>query len=392
MRIIAAPHLLTLLSALLILISLLLNASAPISPDSTSTATERVPVLAYYYIWFDEQSWDRAKTDYPLLGRYSSDDKEVMLQHIMWAKSAGIDGFIVSWKSTDKLNFRLEQLIQLAEQEDFKLAIIYEGLDFDRNPLPVEQVDADVDYFIDHYASSPAFDVFDKPMIIWSGIWKFTNEEIQAVTEGRRDRILIIASEKNLNGYQRVSNLVDGNAYYWSSVNPKTHPGYAEKLDAMGALVHAKGGIWIAPAAPGFDALLIGGTTVVERDDGETLRTEMSIALRSAPDAIGLISWNEFSENSHIEPSHNYGYRYLEILAEIQGSPRLVPTNTSTMATTLTSTTTTAISDFDSSIPGDTVKDPNPGRITALSLLTALVFMSLLAIFRRKGTNSEKSG
>jgi len=44
-----------------------------------------VPVLAYYYIWFDTESWDRAKKDHPLLDRYSSGDAEVMRQHIQWA-------------------------------------------------------------------------------------------------------------------------------------------------------------------------------------------------------------------------------------------------------------------------------------------------------------------
>ena len=34
------------------------------------------------------------------MGRYSSDDRDVMRQQVRWAKRAGIDGFIVSWKST----------------------------------------------------------------------------------------------------------------------------------------------------------------------------------------------------------------------------------------------------------------------------------------------------
>src|SRR5512140_3352310 len=63
-----------------------------------------IPTLAYYYIWFDVKSWDRAKIDTPLLGRYSSDDRAVMREQIRWAKAAGIKGFIVSWKSTDTLN------------------------------------------------------------------------------------------------------------------------------------------------------------------------------------------------------------------------------------------------------------------------------------------------
>lgn len=282
----------------------------------TETPDNSVPLLAYYYIWFDTQSWDRAKTDYPILGRYSSDNAEVMRRHIRWAKAAGIDGFIVSWKSTEKLNRRLDQLTRIAAEENFKLAINYESLDFHRNPLPPEQVDADLNYFVQHYANHPVFSLFDKPLVIWAGTWEFSLNEINRVTQTKRNDLLILASEKNVEGYQRLAEFVDGDAYYWSSVNPQSHSGYLDKLTAMGEAIHTNGGMWIAPAAPGFDARLVGGTSVVERKDGETLKTELNTALRSIPDAVGLISWNEFSENSHIEPSQSYGNLYLEVLTE----------------------------------------------------------------------------
>jgi len=282
----------------------------------TDTPDNSVPVLAYYYIWFDPQSWDRAKKDYPLLGRYSSDDADVMRRHIEWAKAAGIDGFIVSWKSTEKLNHRLDQLVKIAEEENFKLAINYESLDFDRNPLSPEQVDTDLNYFVEHYANHSVFKLFEKPMVIWSGTWEFSLDEIKSVTQTKRNNLLILASEKNVEGYQGLSEFVDGDAYYWSSVNPDSHSSYLDKLTAMGEAIHNNGGIWIAPAAPGFDARLVGGTSVVERKNGQTLKTELNTALQSLPDAIGLISWNEFSENSHIEPSQTYGNLYLKVLAQ----------------------------------------------------------------------------
>jgi len=291
-------------------------ASFPFLPI-TETPAEPTPVLAYYYIWFDTRSWNRAKTDYPLLGRYSSDNSRVMRQHIRWAKQAGIDGFIVSWKGTYKLNRRLQQLVRIAEQENFKLAIIYESLDFERNPLPAEQVAADLKYFIDRYADKEVFRVFEKPMVIWSGTWNFSVKEIQRDVQDKRKHIFILASEKNVKGYQRLAELVDGDAYYWSSVNPDTHSGYPDKLIDMGKAVHENGGIWVAPAAPGYDSRLLGGTTVVDRKDGETLRRQLEAALRSEPDAVGLISWNEFSENSHIEPSQNYTHEALKVLGEV---------------------------------------------------------------------------
>lgn len=154
-------------------------------------------------------------------------------------------------------------------------------------------------------------------MLIWSGIWEFSTQEVASVVQNKRDHILILASEKNVKGYQRVSSLVDGDAYYWSSVDPDTHPGYLEKLVAMGEAVHEDGGLWVVPAAPGFDARLVGGDRVVNRDNGATLEKQLNAALRAAPDAVGLISWNEFSENSHIEPSRVYGFRYIEFLADV---------------------------------------------------------------------------
>ena len=276
------------------------------------------PLFAYYYIWFNGTSWDRAKTDYPVLGRYSSDDRGVMRQHVAWAKRAGIDGFIVSWKSTPVLNRRLERLAEVAGAEHFKLLVIYQGLDFYREPLPAWRIAHDLDWFRTHMAERTAFRAFRKPVVIWSGTWRFSRSDVAAVTRGRRDGLLILASERNVEGYRRLAGLVDGDAYYWGSVNPRTYPDQAGKLQALGRAVHSAGGIWIPSAAPGFDARLVGGTSVVARQGGDTLREQLDAAASSDPDALGLISWNEFSENTHVEPSVRHGFRYLDVVADVR--------------------------------------------------------------------------
>ena len=341
---------------------------------AAAPADRPTPVFAYYYIWFTPShapstvpttgsvSWNRPKSDYPLLGRYSSDERPVMEKHIRWAKQAGIDGFIVSWKSTEVLNRRLERLIRAASKNDFKLLIIYQGLDVGREPLPVERVAADLDLFRDRYSGSKVFDAFDAPAVVWSGTWEFSRKQVEAVTRTRRDDLLILASERDRQGYERLADLVDGNAYYWSSVNPDTYPGYERKLDEMGRSVHAHGGLWIAPAAPGFDARSVGGTTVVDRKGGATFRRQLDAATGSGPDAIGLISWNEFSESTHIEPSERYGPRYLEVLADILGAEN------------------PAVGDLDSSEPAAT------DERHALALLGGLVVLVIggVAVVRRR--------
>lgn len=283
-------------------------------------AADKPPLLAYYYIWYGESSWDRGKSDYPLLGRYSSDDRSVMEQHVKWAKAAGIDGFIVSWKSTESLDRRLAQLRDVAAEQDFKLAIMYQGLDFDRKPLDVNRIAVDLDFFVQTYGDDPVFDIFGMPLVVWSGTWEYTPEQVASITAPLRQNLLMLASEKNVRGYERLARWVDGDAYYWSSVDPSTYPDYQGKLDAMSHAVHQHGGLWIAPAAVGFDARLVGGERVVERGDGENLRTQMNAATRSSPDAIGLISWNEFSENSHIEPSVNFDAQSVIALARVRGA------------------------------------------------------------------------
>ena len=112
-----------------------------------------------------------------------------MERHVDWAKHAGIDGFIVSWKSTPVLNRRLERLIEVADAKHFRLLVIYQGLDFHREPLPASRVGADLDFFIGRFAGDRAFESFGKPVVIWSGTPKFSRAELAEVTEPRRDAL-----------------------------------------------------------------------------------------------------------------------------------------------------------------------------------------------------------
>jgi len=300
------------------------RASAPQAPRVAALSrrvTSPTPLLAYYYIWFNHSSWNRAKKDYPLIGTYSSSDPNVMRHQIQQAKSAGINGFIVSWKNTRLNNQRLRLLMTVAAQQHFKLAMIYQGLDFYRHPLPVSEVAADFVAFRDKFASDPVFlRLSGKPLTIWSGTWAFSHAEVAEVTRAVRPGMLVLSTEKNVAGFRRIADVTDGDAYYWSSVNPATNTHYGSKLDQISSAVHHDGKYWIAPFAPGFDARMVGGHQLVARDSGQTLRTEYATAVRSSPDVLGLISWNEFSENSYVEPSQRYRYQSLDALRQLRGT------------------------------------------------------------------------
>jgi hypothetical protein len=210
-------------------------------------------------------------------------------------------------------------LRNVADETDLELAIMYQSR-FSRDPLPVAQVRQDLEQFADAYADDPVFQVLGpRPVVAISGTWHYSEEDLRFMTESVASRLQILGTEKSVKGYERVAPVVQGNLYYWSSADPERTPSYETKLQAMSDAVHAHCGLWVAPVAPGFDARDVGGRSVVDRRDGKTLRSSWEASTASAPDALGVISWNEYSENTHIEPSTTFGTRYLDVLRELTG-------------------------------------------------------------------------
>lgn len=210
-------------------------------------------------------------------------------------------------------------------------------------------------------------EIFFEQVGLWVRIGRHPIErQVGTTLQGRRDKLLLLASDRDVAGVMRLQGLVDGDAYYFSPVNPDTFNSYQSKLTAMAQVVHSQGGLWIAPASPGFGARRIGGTTVVDRKNGETLKAEMNVAWKTSPDAIGLISWNEFSENSYVEPRQKYGRQYLDILTALSKSP--VPQGT--------------LLNMDSSSPG-TGPEAFGLKAGALGLVAVLVVAGAVSIARR---------
>ena len=300
------------------------------TPSGSPTANQlagKTPIFAYYYIWFTPTSWNRAKIDLPVLGKYASDDPQVIAKHIEWAQSAGIDGFIVSWKHEPRLDRPLQLLVAEAERRHFKLILLYEGLDVNRNPIDANKVASDLQWFTQTYGANPVFNVFGIPAVIWSGTWKFSNQQIAMVRSAidAPNRLLLLGSERSAADYKSRSGLLDGDGYYWSSADPQGTPGYVRRMVELGAAIAADRALWIAPVVPGFDARLLGGTIVVPRRAGDTYRSSWKAAANTQPSALGIISWNEFSENSHIEPSGTNGNLYLDTTRELATGIVAVP-------------------------------------------------------------------
>jgi Glycosyl hydrolase family 99 len=283
----------------------------------------RAPVFAYYYIWINGAYWSRGTLDSPVRpfpGDYSSDNPAVIRWQVRQAKAAGITGLIVCWRDTPAFRKILSLVERAANRAGLKLAMQYESLNASGQPVPVAQVAAAYRYFAATYARNQVwYRIGGKPLTMWYGTRLFSRAAVASVTGPVRRKILVLSTGNNVAEFDRLAAYTDGDAYYWSSVNPALDLFYRGKLAAMGSAVHHAHKIWLAPFAPGFNDTLVGGHRVVPRNNGATLRTEFAAALASRPDVLGLISWNEWAENTYVEPSLKYRHFYLKVLTRLGG-------------------------------------------------------------------------
>jgi hypothetical protein len=147
-------------------------------------------VLAYYYIWYDEDKWIKTAAEggrregleglHPLVGAYNSWDSAVIEKHMQQMNRALIDALAVSWWYDTKakgVNNILDLVFEKAIAHKLKITI-----DYEHGRAPLETVNHDLLYFLNRYKDHPAMlKVEGCPVVmIWSA-WAHTPTEWQDV-------------------------------------------------------------------------------------------------------------------------------------------------------------------------------------------------------------------
>ena len=336
------------------------------APPNTQAQSARPPlVLAFYYNWYDENTWNLNRVpDLPVV-KYASRDPNIMSYHIQQAKGAGIDAFVVSWwgagNQTDD-NFKV--MLNLARQANFQVAVDFEvNSPFYRSKYDVVQ---SLKYLMSTYINHPAYlnaiatpnrsgdcGVLpsqvkncgnSKPVIFFWRQQLFTVDEWKAIRDQvDPDHRTLWIDEGIDETYLRV---FDGQHLYmiaWAA-NP-----FAE-LNKWPRRIHNFGAdkIWVATVNPGADNRKVPtqpDKVVRDRENGNYYRETWRAAFSTYPDWIMITSWNEWAEGTMIEPSVTYGNLYLDITREFApqfkaGLPTPTPTNTPTNTPTRTATPT----------------------------------------------------
>ncbi len=346
------------------------------TPVAPAAAAQHAPFFVHYYLWWDNKHWHaKLGAAYPYqqsslalpaelsadscgasssyqgnqlldvpaapLNLYSQDDPAVLAQHIHDAANAGVAGFVVSWAGNGKLDQtkesvpfsqRLDSLVQqvdgynAAHTTKFYLMLGYEGLDNNRNPRPINWITNDLRYFMDHYHSNPAFQIpyyGDRLVTMLLDSRKFQVPDIATITgtfsTDQRKSVLIIGDEHGLKEWGRgVSDYFDGDGWYWSDENPYTNPGAFSQIRQLAGKLRSEQKLWFAPLNGGYNKSNFGiGGACIARNQGETMRQVYAGNKASTPDGWMYISWNEYYENTYVEPSIRYGQFYLDQLKAI---------------------------------------------------------------------------
>ncbi len=293
-------------------------------------AQEPVPVLAFYYAWFDQNTWSSGQSVDVPVQPYTSADRAIIEQHVAQAQNIGINALVQSWygpqveNNQTETNFRT--LLDVAQSKGFQAAVDFETMGpFFADATAVTNA---LNSLIATHAQHPAYLRYQgKPVIFFWRQQRFSVDEWQAM----RDQI-----DPNRNTYWiaegveiAYQDVFDGHHLY--SIAWAGSP--AGQLAKWGNRVrdyesqNQTDRLWVATAMPGYNDTRLprADTFSVDRRKGDYYRETWQAAVASTPDMIIITSFNEWLEGSQLEPSASYGNLYLDITRElVTGVPATV--------------------------------------------------------------------
>ncbi|MBI5877529.1 MAG: glycoside hydrolase family 99-like domain-containing protein [Chloroflexi bacterium] len=295
------------------------------APSPLSAAPGRM-VLAIYYPWYDQSIWkDPVVVDYPP-DRYSSSNPAVIARQVDQARGAGIDGFISAWYGprveVNQTETNLRALLDVAAQRGFTVAAGVEtGGPFFHSPDDVRNA---LSALLSTHATKPAYMKSNgRPVIFFTqtslpgvgnaalaGAWQSIRNQVDP-----NRRSLWISEGLNMS----LQGPFDGGFLY--SVAWAADPGAAQRQWA--GRVRDAGGTWVGTVMPGWDDTRLverSGRYRRDRQGGEWYKGAWAGAASANPDWIVITSWNEFVENTYIEPSAKFGTQYLDLTRALAGA------------------------------------------------------------------------
>jgi hypothetical protein len=272
--------------------------------------------LALYYPWYSQSTWvnNPVLRDTPLTP-YASDDPVAIARQIDQAQSAGINGFTVSWigpGSPSDNNTKL--MLTEAEKKGFYIGFFLETTGGNLAQNTQTAIDW-LTYIGTQYSNHPAvLKVAGRPVVtpwLTNTIALETWTAIRAGVRANGTDVWLMQDTQDMT----YLDVFDGVRYSAGIA------GLGEKVRYYSVLAdHPAPKLWMGTAMPGFDERLIPGRgpnpRYVDRQNGAYFRSQLDAAFSNSPQWAMIDTWNEWFENTYIEPSVNYGDQYLQIAGQ----------------------------------------------------------------------------
>ena len=267
----------------------------------------------------------------PLTGPYDSSDDAILEYQVLLMKLAGIDGVIVDWygmvdfRDYARLNESTNKLFEHIKKAGLYFVICYEDQSImhmvnegfiARDEAHTRGQDV-MRYMQAQWFSDDAYlKVEGRPLLLTFGPQYFRSSSDWATLFSVLDTPpALVTLDKHM--------VLDALASFpWPPMFGFTVT--PEALDAYLNEFYRKARRWdygVAGAFPGFydiyqEAGVRASYGYLDARQGETLKFTLQLALDQNPEVIQLITWNDYGEGTIIEPTHEFGYQYLEIIQD----------------------------------------------------------------------------
>ena len=291
---------------------------------SQSDAQNREVWVFYLSFWAGENTWEwneTVLTDRPEIGYYNSKMPDVVDTQIQQAMDTGINAFIVNWWGIDENVTTTPALINMLDRAEYNGFQIAAAIDLYPQEFfqTRDQLERSLLWLYDEVIEHPAYLHYnDKPIIFYA----FQDRFDRATWEDLRNTIdpdhNVIWMAEGLNACCLYNGVMDG----MYAFNMAWANGVTDFYTAERNLIFERGGeIYIPTISPGWDEDVIADltnrpnpTSPRQRAEGQFLTDSWNGVVPLESDVILIVSWNEFIENSHIEPSEVYGTQSLDVL------------------------------------------------------------------------------
>ena len=304
-------------------------------------------VGAYFYPWYGDpndigQHWGQS-VGHPSLGtNYNSSDPDVICRQINLASGHGVDFFAVSWWGEGSFGDQVlrDNLLKNKRIDSIRFAILYEsqgrlGDATTLNPQTIETMARDLQYLERTYFNDPHYLKIDnRPVVFLYTTRGFTpTEMIPTAMKEIRDRLtsnVYLVADQYQWEVPMDENVVGAagfdavTAYMFKPTNFQDTDTFVRQYpDVLGQRTREAQRAKSSSVPNVFPAshAATRQQQLVPRMDGSQFKSVLREALKFADPANGrmvmLTSWNEWHEDTSIEPATEFGELYLNALQEV---------------------------------------------------------------------------